>query len=197
MRQPPSDILDVSRRQDTASSRRHVLGGFWTVYNEVTRVLRDPRSLVCTDLQAHHQEQYDDGQASPPHLIASLALPSSLGTREIILEAHGLFSSAGRPMTLRQWLGALGVSGRALVASLFTAMMGVISGFSVHRLTWCKGKPGGAFSTSGASSGLCAFPASIFHELDRELTDSDVRDLCWAVFSPSLLRLVSIRSNRE
>ena len=108
-------------------------------------------------------------------------------------------------MSLGRWLGALGMSGRALLASVFTAVVGVVSGFSVPRLAVRSKGPGkpasGACSSpvqhvqqQGATARLRAFPDSLFHELDHELTDADVRDLCWAVFSPSLLRTCSVRA---
>ena len=91
-------------------------------------------------------------------------------------------------LTLRCLLTGLSVRGRALLASMVTALLGAASGFrSVHRLA--VGRGGGKPTCSRQSSpALRAFPESLFRELDHELTDADVRDLCWAVFSPSLLR---------
>ena len=91
-------------------------------------------------------------------------------------------------LTLRCLLTGLSVRGRALLASMVTALLGAASGFrSVHRLA--VGRGGGKRTCSRQSSpARRAFPESLFRELDHELTDADVRDLCWAVFSPSLLR---------
>ena len=96
------------------------------------------------------------------------------------LSRHSMFFS------MRCLLAGLRVRGRALLASLFTVLLGVASGFStVHRLAVGRG---GEKSTCSRQPALRAFSESLFRELDRELTDADVRDLCWAVFSPSLLR---------
>ena len=85
--------------------------------------------------------------------------------------------------------------GRALLASILAALVSLGSTFCQHAFRpamQCSrgiGKPtcGLPAKAHEGHSGHW-FPESLFDELDSNLTDMDVRDLWWAISSPTLLR---------
>jgi hypothetical protein len=103
-------------------------------------------------------------------------------------------------------LSALGSSGRALLTSIITGLLGTVSAFSSTAQScsrWhaktppllgptkqhaCRWR---AERRNEVPRWHCTDSGSLFEALNQQLTDPDVRDLCWAVFSPSVLKVSS------